>query len=109
MLVDTSHPELRAGGCVESVHVRTGIAEVDRVSRSASARTEDRRVADAAPGREGPYDAAALGVERVHHAVLAADKQPAAGDRWLRPRGRGVRKSECPLQFELRDILLRQT
>ena len=63
-------------------------------------------IADAHAGLrlERPDGAAGRRVERVDEAALAADEQTSADDGRLRARGRRVRKTERPLQRQLRHL-----
>src|SRR5207247_3520031 len=56
-----------------------------------------------------PVHASSAGIERIYSAIAAADKDPAPKDRRLcRGFGRS-RKSERPLQLELRNALTSKT
>ena len=102
MLVDLPAPQQSAGRRVQRVRepflirkVR-GVGDLPAGPRPSADR--DGR-AHAAERREGPRDTAARGVERTDRAVLAADKQPAAGNRRLRPGRRRVGETKRPLEI----------
>ena len=107
MLFHLARPQRTSGRRVERVDESLLVGEVRRVralTGAAGTRGDGDRRANAAVCGEGPDDASARGVERVHRAVLAADEQPSAGDRRLRPRRRRVGKAEGPLEMQSRDV-----
>src|SRR5260370_30399810 len=59
-------------------------------------------------GLVSPINAPGAAGERAEGAILAAQKEPPAGNRGLAERGRGVRKPESPFQFQRGHLLRRQ-
>ena len=108
MRVGLLFPDERPGLGVHGVHRAVEVTEVDRVTGTwlPRDRADADRAADGIAGSERPVDTAGLGVERIHERVLAADEQPAAGNRGLCIRGRGIRECERPFQLQLGHIVL---
>ena len=106
MILEIALPDLLAGGGVERVRVRASVAEVrDVFPRAAGARSNHHARADAALGLERPDDAAALRVERVHRAALAAHEQAAASDRRESAGRVCIREAEGPFERQLRHLI----
>jgi hypothetical protein len=62
------------------------------------------RGADSSLREVGPIDATAARVQRINEAGIAAHKNATARDRRLAVSMNAVRKSESPLQLQLRDV-----
>jgi hypothetical protein len=62
------------------------------------------RGADSSLREVGPIDATAARVQRINEAGIAAHKNASARDRRLAVSMNAVRKSESPLQLQLRDV-----
>ena len=104
MRIDVYLPQERAGSRINAVDVGLYIAKI-----KAGERCVNR---DGGPDGSGsfvrPVDATGARVERVHSAILAAQKEAPASYGGLAERGRGVRKSESPFQFQSGHLLGRQ-
>src|SRR5262245_24670704 len=106
MRIDAHDPQRFTGRRVERVNVAAEIAEVCGEGRRSMSfhRADTDGVTDAGRGLEAPGDASAFRIERVDVARIGPEKHAAAGNRRLAVHRSGVRYSECPLQFEIRDL-----
>src|SRR5690349_21127011 len=104
MTIDPSGPHFHAGLRVDRVDVGFDVAEICEVAMRAAALADADRRPHASVGAERPVDTAARRVERVDETGVGADEYTTAGDGRLSVRRVAVRKSEGPLERELRRV-----
>src|SRR5215469_15338749 len=108
MLIHFSKPDLFSRRGIDRISVRGCVPEVGSISASPAAKCDCDRAANTALGTVGPIDASCLGIQRIHRAVVAPDEEASTEDGRLRPCRSGIGKTECPLQYQVRDLFGRQ-
>src|SRR6185437_16248543 len=107
MGIDLPHPNAAAAFGIDRVRIRTPVAEVDRIAASTgmiAVAADGERRTDSRLGRERPVGAAGARIERMDAAVLARNENSSARDRGLAAHRGDVRKTERPLDLQMRQV-----
>ena len=104
MVVELGLPDQLAGHRIERIGARQNVAKIEPLGR----RVRDDCAAHFGRGPEAPSGAAAIQIERVNGAVMAADKHRPPADGGLRARANGRRVGHRPFELQCPHLVFGQ-